>query len=148
MTILEIGIFRKKLLILHKSFYPLTLADHSLNYSKRSNIIQIIQDMSKTVLNGQLHCVDNKNYRIFFFVKEDLFQDEMFVYAIDDKKSSQKIVQKLLKEIMKKFHEAYPEPYKPNIDEISRYQQFTPIIEETLSDERYLPQDRIKNYIF
>ena len=148
MTVLEVGIFRKSVLILHKSFYPLKKVMDSMNVQKRSTIISQIQKMAELVVKGNLKVIDNEYYRIYFSLSPEY--PEIFIYAIDDKKSSQNIVQSLLNKLLLKFQQFYPKNRDiQNVERIDSTQlkQFSSIIEKTLADERYTPLDRIKNFL-
>jgi predicted aminopeptidase len=143
---LEVGIFKKSVLILHKSFYPLDRIKKSMDYQKRSNLINQIRQMAEVVLKGKLQLIDNEAYRIYFSILKSY--KNVFIYAIDDKKSSEEIVKKLLKTILKKFQDYYPQlSSSSKIEEVNQYKNFNQIIENTLSDERFTPLDRIKRFL-
>lgn len=146
MTVLEVGIFRNSVLVLYKSFYPLNHVKSKMSYQKRSNLINQIQKMGEHVLKRGVEYLDNPKYRIYFAVPKTY--DNLFIYAIDDKNSSMKIVQDLLNTLILKFKEYHPK-LNPSIKihEVDQYKQFSEIIDQTLSDERFTPMDRIKKFL-
>ena len=146
LTVLEVGIFRNSVLVLHKSFYPLDHVSTSMNYQRRSNLINQIQKMGEIVLKRDVEFLDNPKYRIHFAVPKSY--DNMFIYAIEDKQSSMKIMKDLLNTLLIKFKEYYPILNRtPKIQEIDQYKHFSTIIDQTLSDERFTPLDRIKRFL-
>ncbi|WP_371805772.1 hypothetical protein [Candidatus Lokiarchaeum ossiferum] len=148
MTVLEVGIFENSLLVLSKSFYPLKKAQKTLNIQKRSHIINSIQKMSKVVLKGEVEMLDNDNYRIIFQIPSPKSRSNIFLYAIDDRKSSKNIISSLLDELFHKFELRYPASFPSNIMVVDRYQQFLGTIDDVFSDECYTPSDRVRNYLF
>ncbi len=146
MTVLEVGIFQNSVLILYKSFYPLSYVDDAMDYQKRSKLINQIQKMGEYILKKGVEYLDNQKYRIYFSVPKSY--NTIFIYAIDDKNSSKRVVQDLLNTILMKFHHFYPKiEYNPSIQEVGQYQQFLDVIDQTLSDERFTPLDRIKKLL-
>ena len=117
-----------------------------MDYQRRSKLMDQIQKMGELVLKGDLEYLDNQKYRIYFSVPKSI--NNFFIYAIDDKKSSMKVVKELLDTILQKFKTVFPNLGKSeHIQEVDQYQQFSKIIENTLSDERFTPIDRIKKFL-
>ena len=117
-----------------------------MNYQKRSTMINQIQKMAEFVLKGELKVLDNESYRITFSLPQKY--EDMFIFAIDDKKSSKTIIEGLLTKILVKFQNFYPNLTPPRkVMEIGNFQEFSSVIEQTLSDERFTPLDRIKNFL-
>ncbi len=148
MTVLEVGIFENSLLVLSKSFHPLTKAQKSLSLHKRSHIINSIQQMSKIVLNGTMNVLNNENYRILFRIPEQKNQKNVFMYAIDDRKSSEGIINSLLEELSQIYETKFPKRGSSNIMVMDRYQNFLRVIDDVFSDELFTPSDRVRNYLF
>lgn len=142
------GIIENSLLVLSKSFYPLKKAHKTLNIQKRSHIINSIQKMSKVVLNGEVEMLDNESYRIIFQIPSTKSRNNVFLYAIDDRKSSKDIISSLLDELFHKFKLQYPVSFPSNIMIMDRYQQFLGTIDDVFSDECFTPSDRVRNYLF
>ena len=61
-----------------------------MDYQKRSNMINQIQKLGEFVLKGELKVLDNESYRITFSISQKV--EDMFIFAIDDKKSSKTIM--------------------------------------------------------
>jgi hypothetical protein len=132
--------------VLHKSFYPLNKVIAGMDYQKRSNMINQIQKMGEFVLKGDLKVLDNESYRITFSIPQKY--EDVFIFAIDDKKSSKPIIEGLLDKIGVKFQNYYPNLSPPQkVMEIGNFQEFSSVIEQTLADERFTPLDRIKNFL-
>ena len=148
MTVLEVGIFENSLLVLSKSFHPLIKAQKTLSLHKRSHIINSIQQMSKIVLKGNLKVLNNENYRILFRIPERKNQKNVFMYAIDDRKSSKGIITALLEELSEIYTSKFPKKESTNIMVMDRYKNFLGVIDDVFSDERFTPSDRVRNYLF
>ena len=151
MTILEIGIFRKSVLLLHKSFYPLSkiIQNQSTPLDqnrKRSTLINQIRKMGEIVLKGDLKVLDNESYRIYFSISNE--QEDVFIYAIDDKKSSKEVIQPMLNKLLNRFQYEYPtQSFSIAVEEVGKYDSFSQIIDLTLADERFTPLDRLRNFL-
>ncbi|MHA1584310.1 MAG: hypothetical protein ACTSWL_03585 [Promethearchaeota archaeon] len=102
--------------------------------------------MSELVLKSQINSIDNKDYRITFHVPKN--QTQLFLYAISDRNSVRSNLQGILSIIGNQFHDEFPESFNSNLVEIEKYQSFSSNLDKILSDERFTPIDRVKNYLF
>lgn len=147
MTVLEIGVIRNSTLVLHQSYYPLKTAKKEFTPERRSQILNQILQMSQKVLAEEIQSITNNNYRIFTQNSRNDAQS-LTIYAITDSASDPHVVSRLLNSLIRKFWIKFPEFHQKPLLEITQFQNFRTIINETLLDERYKPSDRVKNYLF
>ncbi len=150
MTILEIGLLKNSLMILHVPFYPLKNAKKNLTPERRSQLLSQISLMAQVVLDEEIKVIENKNVHIYIRNIPASFQlkSQFILYAITDVKSDKNVVSKLLDSLLEKFKTAYPDVFSTQIIETSQFQPFRQTINEVLLDERFSPRDRVKNYLF
>ncbi|MHA1521832.1 MAG: hypothetical protein ACTSVZ_13500 [Promethearchaeota archaeon] len=148
MTILEIGLIKNSIMILHQSYYPLKNVKNNLTPERRSQLLSQISLMSQVVLDEEIKVIKNKNLHIYLRNIPAYLKSQFFLYAITDLKSDKNVILNLLDSLFEKFKTTYPDVFSTQIFETSQFQPFREIINEILLDERFSPRDRVINYLF
>ena len=148
MTVLEIGLMKNSLLILHQAYYPLKNAKKTFTPERRSQVLSQISLMSQLVLDEEIKLIKNKNVHIYLRNIPACLKSQFILYAITDVKSDNQVVVNLMDSLIEKFKIAYPDVFSAPIIETSQFQPFRETINNVLLDERFSPRDRVKNYLF
>lgn len=148
MTVLEIGLIKNSMLILHESYYPLKNIKKHLTPERRSQLLNQINSLSQIVLEDEIQAITNAHLQIFWKPFPHKKENSLAIYAITDQLSDKNIVSQLLISLISKFQKSFPEQSNSFLVETSKYQKFKATIHDVLLDERYSPSDRMRNYLF
>jgi hypothetical protein len=153
LTVYEIGFFKDNLSILNRKYYPMKNVTDDFSPERRSQVINLILELSKLVLSKKITTFTNEYYRVFFatiYTRSNPDKDiqHLFVYAIGDMSSSEEVLMPLLQSLLHKFIQRYGNEISELVEDVSKYSSFSPIIDDVLLDERLTPGDRVKVFLF